>query len=370
MILVRKIKRFYQNKGLMGTMDKATREIADSTSDIFKLLSQDFAWSDTVGIRRRMWLWRHGFTCRSGVTMDLKSDNVGDYVNDYTFQKSFSALNDASKGVLDNKYLFHQHLSDFDEYLPKVYGVVYDGDFVSKNGGEQIEIGDWLVDQIEWPTKLVIKPIVGLGGKEVHIIDLSSEVIRIDGDPVSKQELVSSVSDFDKMIVTDFAHQAEYANQIFAKTANTLRIITLLDPESREIILAAATHRIGTEESVPVDNRSKGGICADIDVDTGIIGTGAKATKSGGKQFFDHHPDTGVKFNGMKIPNWEHLTAEISTIAKYLSELPCVGWDVVVTDDGFIIVEANASPGLIVSQMFGGLLEDDDVKKAFYYYID
>ena len=39
--------------------------------------------SVTVPLRRRLWLWRHGFLTRSGVLYDLEKGTADQFVSDY-----------------------------------------------------------------------------------------------------------------------------------------------------------------------------------------------------------------------------------------------------------------------------------------------
>ena len=57
------------------------------------------------------------------------------------------------------------------------------------------------------------------------------------------------------------------------------------------------------------------------------------------------HPDTNVRLEGY-LPNWQLITEKIVEISSYLPQLRYMGYDVVVTQEGFKIIEINSHAGL------------------------
>lgn len=78
----------------------------------------------------------------------------------------------------------------------------------------------------------------------------------------------------------------------------------------------------------------------------------------------DHHPESGTRIDGIPIPQWEQVRDIALTAARMMPENPYVGWDVVVTKDGPIILEGNEAPHLVLSQFDGGLLADGRVRES------
>mgnify|MGYP003319580637 CR=1 FL=1 len=65
--------------------------------------------------------------------------------------------------------------------------------------------------------------------------------------------------------------QHHYSSDIYDKTVNTIRFITLRDPETHKFKVFFAVQRVGTKETIPVDNGSRGGLVSKIDLETGDI---------------------------------------------------------------------------------------------------
>src|SRR5690625_5425412 len=88
---------------------------------------------------------------------------------------------------------------------------------------------------------------------------------------------------------------------IFPETTNTARIITLRDPETGIPEVFFAVLRIGAASTIPVDNGSRGGLVARIDLDTGALGE-ARSLRS--TDSHTHHPDSGKQIKGTILTEW------------------------------------------------------------------
>ena len=87
-----------------------------------------------------------------------------------------------------------------------------------------------------------------------------------------------------------------------------------------------------------MDNVSSGGISCLIDVDSGVI-IHASDKKSA---FFVSHPDTGKQIIGFKMPQWEEAKTLVNELAAVVPSNRFTGWDLALTDNGWVLVEANA----------------------------
>jgi hypothetical protein len=53
------------------------------------------------------------------------------------------------------------------------------------------------------------------------------------------------------------------------------------------------------------------------------------------------HPDSGVVFDGWRIPFFREAMSMVVRMHEYLPGIHSVGWDVAITGDGPVIVEGN-----------------------------
>jgi hypothetical protein len=68
-------------------------------------------------------------------------------------------------------------------------------------------------------------------------------------------------------------------------------------------------------------------------------------------EWVSEHPDTQVRFEGKKIPEWSSIIDICKRAASAFSGVRLVGWDVALTPEGPILIEGNATWGLPVVQV-------------------
>lgn len=137
------------------------------------------------------------------------------------------------------------------------------------------------------------------------------------------------------VVLEELITQSEELSRLHPASVNTIRCTTLLK-DSRVHILFTFL-RIGRGNSL-VDNGGAGGFVASIDPETGIVFTPG-VTETGLSALV--HPDTGAQIIGMKIPQWDALKETAEKLAKTYPEQPYVGWDLALTEQGWIMVEGN-----------------------------
>ena len=81
-----------------------------------------------------------------------------------------------------------------------------------------------------------------------------------------------------------------------------------------------------------------GTLDAGIDAKTGIVDTKGFAENL---TSFAVHPDTGTKILGYQIPEWDALCELTTKLALRLENIAYVGWDMVLTPEGWSIMEGN-----------------------------
>jgi hypothetical protein len=77
------------------------------------------------------------------------------------------------------------------------------------------------------------------------------------------------------------------------------------------------------------------------------------------------HPDTGTPIEGAVVSGWPAVRDGIVALATRLPFLPYVGWDVVVTDEGYQVIEGNRRPDVNLLQVHRPLLADPRVRRFY-----
>ena len=115
---------------------------------------------------------------------------------------------------------------------------------------------------------------------------------------------------------------------------------------------AMAMLRLPTKASNGRANLHQGGIGTGVDLDSGRTHHAVQRDR-----FVDRHPDTGRPVVGLRVPHWGEVLDLSRHVARAVG-LGYVGVDIVVdADEGPLLLEANARPGLAIQIANGrGLL--------------
>lgn len=147
-----------------------------------------------------------------------------------------------------------------------------------------------------------------------------------------------------KCILEPFIKQSSELSVLHPESVNTLRIPTINYGDHIEIFHPFL--RIGRGDSF-VDNAGAGGIGGNINVQTGTIYC---AGDECGNSYI-YHPDTNVRLIDFKIPKWEEAVSTAIALAKQVPDVRYIGWDLALTDDGWVLIEGNED-GQFVFQYF------------------
>lgn len=119
-----------------------------------------------------------------------------------------------------------------------------------------------------------------------------------------------------------------------------------------EHVPVMAMLRLPTRLSSGRANLHQGGIGAGVDLETGVTSRAVMRN-----HLTDRHPDTGEPLVGLRVPCWQEIL-EMSVKVSRAVGLGYIGVDVVLDrQDGPLLLEANARPGLAIQIANGkGLL--------------
>lgn len=196
----------------------------------------------------------------------------------------------------------------------------------------------------------VVKPkdmAFGLGVylvKESDYTDYKSlfESIRLNGRK-NKEDIVWAKNDH--IVLEELIEQDESTASVHPYSVNGIRATTV--KVNGKVTVYHPWFKVGAGHQF-VTSAVVGTMDAGIDEKTGIVIT--NGFKENGENF-DIHPDTGIKINGFVIPRWNELLEMAEEVASSLDNVNYVGWDFVLTPNGWCIMEANYD-GDFMWQMF------------------
>jgi len=315
---------------------------------------------------QRLRAWRMGFLSQSYLLFELdRRDSVRDYVTDGSRYVRFSRLNAPYSVVLHDKLLFDGVFRRHANLLPETYALLRRGVVWPKSSVERVDSIDGILDLLARKRKLVLKGRKGWGGTRVTVLEDLGGDVSLSGTRVAREEARREIASASESLLVECVEQAPYAREIFPDSANSIRMLTMTDPDTREPFLARAVHRFGARNTRRIDNFSQGGVCSMIDLDTGRLGVGVRVLPSGHPESVERHPDTKAPISGAVIPGWHGVVRQLLDVARAHPYLPYVGWDVVVTADGIRLLEGNANTGMNVLQVHGPLLSDPRIRRFY-----
>lgn len=177
--------------------------------------------------------------------------------------------------------------------------------------------------------RFMIKAIDKAAGEGIYIINQ-------DNEPVDQEVLFSKIMKLVPCVLEEYIYQDNELAKFHPNSVNTIRFATFLKDD--EIVKMFALFRMGCGGS-HVDNAGAGGIVAAVDLDTGIIKT--MGYREDNMTRYLNHPDSGEQILGAQIPRWKELIELVEELAEVVPEQKYVGWDLALTNNGWIMVEGN-----------------------------
>jgi hypothetical protein len=318
----------------------------------------------TAPLKDRLWAWRRGFTTDSLVRYGLTPGNVHEYVSDAARYLRTPKINGPFADALNNKIVFSRLVTSHGVRAPECFAFIEDGVF--RRTGTKLELRsvDDVIDACEGGAEFVIKPWSGGSGVRVMALTHRGGRLALDHRPTTRDEARAALASVRSGVVCEFIRQHEYADRVFPHSTNSIRVLTMWDPETGEPFIPFAGHRFGRPASAPTDNVSRGGIPVLVDVDRGVLVKGDAHPADGRGGWFHRHPDTGAELAGLRLPHWDRVVSGLMDLCREMSYIPYVGWDVVITEDAFAVLEGNNYPEL-GHQVFFPLLIDPRVRRFY-----
>lgn len=294
-----------------------------------------------------------GFTADQYVRFDFKNNDMNGYLSELDRWKS-RELNGPYNIIFDDKILFYEvfskHLS-----IPRNLAWVNNAQLYDLKGGTYSK--EQLLFLLDMYKKLIVKPAyLGGSGKGVSLLSSEDGVYKINSESVSPEYITEYILNNNNTLICEYIMQHEYSNKLYDKTANTIRIITIFNEEYTESRVLVAIQRIGTKETIPVDNASKGALVSLIDLETGVLGEA--------KTMFDStshrcHPNTGNRIAGIQVPFWQKVKDTLLHTHEKFPYIKLIAWDVMIHGDGFSVIEGNASTGFNIFQLWTGARDSE-----------
>lgn len=272
--------------------------------------------------------------------MGINERNIA-FISRYNERKRFP--------LVDNKLLTKHAAEQAGIAVPELRGVV--------ESPHQLNTLSELLDPLE---EFVVKPTRGSGGKGILVISRreNGKFVKPGGQALDLSYIRHYISNIlsgvyslggkpDTAFIEALVHCVPTLDQYSYEGLPDIRVI-LFKGFPVMAMLRCPTH--GSDGKA---NLHQGAVGVGIDVTTG------RALNAVQNNIVVHsHPDTGVDFSDLAIPDWDVLL-RLAASCYELTGLGYMGCDIVVDRDrGPLILELNARPGLSIQTASGIGLRD------------
>lgn len=338
---------------------------------IFSRQINDLFGHNKIPFRQKIWAHKKGFFSEKIALYDLNEDNYFDYVPDFNFYK-LHPINQPYDQWINNKLTMKHILFPFSKYFPEYYYHFYNKEIIKLNDCPN-EFGNCMEDVINLikdKGSLAIKKAHGELGKGFIKVKYLNNKIDINNNIFFEYQIEDEINKLLNMkdsdlLITEYLEPHYTLKRIWSQSSNTVGVITIREQYQNPKI-AYAYINIGTRISDLVDVPSSGGIRCNIDINTGEFNAGFIKINNIFEEIIIH-PDTGVKLNG-RIPYWNNIIKQIINISSYIPEIMYSGYELVVIDNGFKIIDINSHPNIELAQTHSPGFKND-VCQNFYKHL-
>lgn len=259
------------------------------------------------------------------------------YRNRFLYMKHLNSVE--NRHYLDNKWEAYELMKPY--YRREAILIKEAGDY------------DAFAEFVQKHPEFVVKPVGMSAGRGVH---------KENGRGVDAKELFDKIlqernalaekyhyGDSSAMMLEEIVDQDERMAALHPASLQSIRLVTVRVGDKVHVWYPRID--IGRGGSFLI-NAAAGSIMALVDPKTGVI-KGKGIPESG--ELFEVHPDTGVRIEGFRIPEWDVLI-EMATdlMLNVMPDIRYVGWDMALSKKGWCVVEGNWAGEFVGDQLGQG----------------
>lgn len=274
----------------------------------------------------------------------------------------------ATYQLLDNKLLLQEHFLKLGVPMPAKVAFNYKHLwFIEKERNiSRIEIRtiSEFIDLLSHLFKITdfneifAKPIISYGG--MGAVKISRSMISTNSN--ERIKIIFNLINTSCYILQESINQHPEMSKLNPSSVNTIRLATFNTLGAQPELISAFL-RMGRAGNI-VDNVMAGGLFISVDLDTGKLKDYGFTELEHGGEIYSHHPDTGAEFRNFTIPYFQEVK-RIALKAATLISSKLVGWDIAITSNGPLLIEANHSIHLgVLDAAYGGLRKNAIFRKV------
>ena len=173
----------------------------------------------------------------------------------------------------------------------------------------------------------IIKPDCSSTGRGIaifHTVSVEDAIKKVE------EHIKGKKGDF---VLEELIQQSPEMSAFHPSSVNTIRLRVFRFDDRVEVL--PSNLRLGRGDSV-VDNTGRGGISASLNEDGVVV---VACDEKG--ITYETHPDTGVRILGYQVPKWDEAVVLVKNLCQIIPKVRYVGWDLALTEKGWIVIEGN-----------------------------
>lgn len=324
------------------------------------------AWyaMDTMSTLEKDWYVENGFNPRMKYFCGVTKDNFKHHISDFEFYNRQNYVNQAGHQWFDNKLNTYYLLAPFTDYLPKHYCFIDNGKIMPLNIDNKHNCSpENLISLLKEKKILAAKKCYGGHGEGFYKLEYQDDTLVVNGKAIAEHDLRALIVSLKGYIITDFIKPASWIRKMAGENSfAVIRVMTIYDdddgPQFERIMM-----RLGTEKAGPTQ-AGHDFLYVGITCDGTLYNAFYEYSDYEWKKM-STHPETGETINGKILPNMNNLKKLCMDISGYLPTTPYLVFDIIPTDNSFIILEINSHGQPFNFEPFDPVKDSKYFKKTF-----
>lgn len=333
-------------------------------------IKKDISWGGNI-IRKSTFYTKKYFTEREYRILNLDERNIGSYLPE-SLRYQTMKINGEYEKVFNNKLIFYDFFKADIPLAKNLYFIDNKAKIVDLENQGLVISQEVLIEKLR-SSKIVAKPISGGGGKGVFDVEyLGNETWMFNQNKIKTLEIKDRMNNLKNYLLTEFVPQSENTQVLNPQSTNTFRVMMIRSPKTGEVKTIRVLLRIGNHKTGIADNYDDGdgGLIGKVNLDKEYL---EKVTMIDDDYYpieVKEHPDHGVSFENRYFPGLKKAIHDLEKVFLSYPLINYVGWDLVLTKNGYRIIEANNHPSFMLAQIYEPLMNTKEAKEFYMHWMD
>ncbi|WP_164997901.1 sugar-transfer associated ATP-grasp domain-containing protein [Methanolobus psychrotolerans] len=332
-------------------------------SKVPKMFIKDLTSNNDIPLKQKIWAYQRGFLSSRTNTYRINELNYRNHMPDFDYY-NLHPINGIYSEWIADKLKIKYILSSFDEYLPKYYFQLEDDEILRlMDCPSDIDSNmNGILELLKKEGNLALKSISGSLGEGFYKLSYIDDVFYINAKACDMNDVETLYYSLKGYLITEYINAHDSIRKIYDITPNTVRIQVIRD-KNKEPKIIGSFIRFGTQQSGVLETPLAGGIIAGIDLKDGKT-FDPNVVINHNLQSITLHPDTNENLE-IIIPKWSEIKSKIEEISSYIPQLTYLGFDIIVTNEGFKIIEINSLTAPTVISYYYPLFAEEYSREYF-----